>query len=414
MKLSIIIPAYNEESAIFEIVQRCIDAKDYICSHTSLTDIEIIVVDDGSRDHTFRISGEFKKLGKILLVSHEKNRGYGAAIKSGFEIASGEYVAFLDADGTCDPRYFVELFNKLEQNNADISIGSRMRPDSEMPKMRKLGNLFYAALISLMGTSKITDAASGMRILKKQSLEKIYPLPNGMNFTPAMSAKAVLDHRLKIVECFMPYKERTGESKLKVIRDGYRFLKTILEISLFYKPFKIFFFCALALFAISLFYGIPLLSFYFVNHRINETDIYRIVSIMVMGILGVNLLLLGLIADKIVSIFTEGPVFYHRIKNRLLENLLKPYYMAISGSVLIFFGVILNYKTIQEYLMFRTIHMHWSYVLVGAFLVLVGAEVIVYAFVQKLLLMYQEVLEFRKEWQKGQKQSEDKTPAIHE
>jgi len=215
-------------------------ANNHIINSTSLSDVEIIVVNDGSTDNTYNIAKQAKEDGKILLVSYKKNRNYGAAIKRGFKRATGDYVAFLDADGTCDPLYFSELFNNLEKNNADISIGSRMGPNSKMPKVRRLGNYLYVALINLIGHSKITDSASGMRIIKKSSLEKIYPLPDGLHFTPAMSAKAVMDDRLKIVEAYMSYEERVGESKLSVVKDGWKFLKTISEISLFYKPFKLF------------------------------------------------------------------------------------------------------------------------------------------------------------------------------
>lgn len=396
MKLSIIIPAYNEEPALSQIIERCIEAKEHICNCTSLTDVEIIVVNDGSKDNTHQIAKEFKDAGKIKLVSYRKNRGYGAAIKRGFRMASGEYVAFLDADGTCDPKHFANLFNDLEIGNADISIGSRMGPNSQMPKVRRLGNSIYAFLISLISNKKVTDSASGMRIIRKSSLAKIYPLPDGMNFTPAMSAIAVMDDGLKIVEAFMPYKERIGESKLDVVKDGYRFLKTIFEIGLFYKPLKLFFFGAFVLFGVCLFYGIPLLLFYLQTRRVLETDIYRIITIVVLGILSINIFFVGITADEIISIFSNKPVLYNKIKNRLIKSILMPRNILVLGCLLILLGILLNHKTIVEYFLFRTIHVHWTYVITGGFLVLVGAELIVGAFLQKLLMMYKEVLQFRK------------------
>ena len=211
-----------------------------------------------------------------------------------------------------------------------------------------------------------------------------------------VTRKAVLDDRLKIVETFIPYKERIGESKLDVMKDGYDFLKTILGIGLFYKPLKLFFFCAFVLFGICLIYGVPLLFYYFTHHRILETDIYRIMTIVVMRVLGINLLMLGVTADEGVSIFTGRPIFYQRFKNRLLRNIFLPRNTVLLGSGLFFTGVLLNHKTIAEYFLHGTIDVHWSYVITGAFLILMGVEIIANAFMQKLLMMYKVVLDFRK------------------
>ena len=235
--LSIIIPAYNEEDAIANIIERCLKERDTIVRETPVERVEIIVVNDGSHDKTPEIARQFNE---ISLISYAKNRGYGAAIKAGFEKATGTIVSFLDADGTCDPNYFVGMCNTLIAEDADIVIGSRMTPESKMPKVRRIGNLLYVALINLLGDTKITDSASGMRVIKKSSLEKIYPLPDGLHFTPSMSCRAVMDENIKILEIPMRYEERVGESKLGVIRDGIRFLKTIIDIALTYEPFKFF------------------------------------------------------------------------------------------------------------------------------------------------------------------------------
>lgn len=396
MKLSIVVPAYNEEPAIDGVIGQCLEARRYILERTSLKDVEIIVVNDGSKDQTGPIAERYRKTGQIGLISYPENRGYGAAIKQGFQAAIGEYVAFLDGDGTCDPKYFANLFNAMESSRADVSVGSRMGPQSEMPQIRRLGNLFYVWLLRFSASSKVTDAASGMRILKKSSLKRLYPLPNGMNFTPAISAKAILDPQLKIVEFPIPYKERQGKSKLNLIRDGWRFLRTILEISFFYRPLKLFSLFSFFLFAISFGYGIPLLTYYFSHRAIRPTDIYRIISIVVMGTIGINFLLLGISADRIESIFSERESFPYRAKNRLIKNLLAPSKMLFLGMALMGLAVWLNRETITEYMRFRTIHEDWSRVLTGAFFVLLGAEITGYAFKLKLLEMYKEVLDFKK------------------
>ena len=89
----------------------------------TFADFEVIVVNDGSHDKTPEIARQFKE---VSLISYTKNRGYGAAIKNGFEKATGTIVSFLDADGTCDPNYFVDMCSILITEGADIVIGSRM------------------------------------------------------------------------------------------------------------------------------------------------------------------------------------------------------------------------------------------------------------------------------------------------
>jgi len=237
MKLSIVIPAYNEEQSIGSTVERTLKAKPDIIKKMGIKDVEVVVVDDGSEDNTKQIAARYKD---IVLVSYEKNKGYGAAIKQGFEKASGDLLSFLDADGTCDPVLFVNLVDVLIKNNADIVIGSRLGPGSKMPKTRRIGNIIFAEIINYFGNTRISDCASGMRVLRRSALEKLYPLPDGLHFTPAMTCRAVMGKGLRIMETPIEYAEREGKSKLNVIKDGLRFLKIILEMALRYKPLKVF------------------------------------------------------------------------------------------------------------------------------------------------------------------------------
>ena len=229
MKLNIVIPALNEEDAIASIIERSLAARHTIIQDSPVIDVEIIVVNDGSTDRTAEIAARYDD---VRLISFEKNRGYGAAIKRGFAESSGEIVGFLDADGTCDPVFFATLCRALLEERAAIALGSRLGPDSQMPRVRRLGNRVYALILSALSNRVVTDTASGMRVIRREMLRHLYPLPDGLNFTPAMSARALMDNRLKIVECPMAYKERIGESKLHVVKDGMRFLRTIFEMTL--------------------------------------------------------------------------------------------------------------------------------------------------------------------------------------
>jgi len=247
MKLSIIIPAYNEEQSIGSTIERALKAKSDIIKNTGIEDVEVIVVNDGSGDNTEKIAARYKD---VVLVSYEKNKGYGAAIKQGFDKASGDILSFLDADGTCDPNLFTGLVNSLIKNSADIVIGSRLGPGSKMPKTRKIGNIVFTKIINYFGDTHITDCASGMRVLRRSALAKLYPLPDGLHFTPAMTCRATMGKGLKIIETPIEYAQREGKSKLSVIKDGLKFLKIILSMALRYKPLKVFITLAFAIWII--------------------------------------------------------------------------------------------------------------------------------------------------------------------
>ena len=119
MRFSIVIPAYNEEEAIGFVIERCLKEKNNIINNTFVDDVEIIVVNDGSNDKTKAISESYES---VKVVSHDKNLGFGVALKTGFASTTGYLIGFLDGDGTCDPMYFIGLINKIERENADIAL----------------------------------------------------------------------------------------------------------------------------------------------------------------------------------------------------------------------------------------------------------------------------------------------------
>src|SRR5262245_38428614 len=169
--LTIVIPALNEEDGIGSTIQRCLDAREHICRAGGVKDIEVIVVSDGSTDRTAPIAQEFvARDSRVGLIIFEKNRGYGAAIKAGFERGTGELVSFLDADGTCDPTYFAELCRVLQDERAAVALGSRMQPGNHMPRIRRVGNTLYALLLGALSGKAITDTASGMRVIRRDAL----------------------------------------------------------------------------------------------------------------------------------------------------------------------------------------------------------------------------------------------------
>jgi hypothetical protein len=195
-------------------------------------DVEVIVVDDGSRDRSPQIVGA---IAGVRLIRHPATRGYGAALKTGIASARGDLIAFLDADGTYPPEALPALV-RAARNGADLVVGSRMSgAPSEMPPARRLGNRLFAWLLSGLGTQPVRDGTSGMRVVRRQALPRLYPLPDGLHFTPIMSLRA-MHEGLRLVEVPIPYGDRAGRSKLSVVRDGLRYLRAILWTALGYAP----------------------------------------------------------------------------------------------------------------------------------------------------------------------------------
>jgi hypothetical protein len=273
MRLLITIPALNEQESIASSIERCLDARQHIIDHSPVDEVEVTVVSDGSTDRTVEIAGRYED--RIKLIVFETNRGYGAAITEAWMSSDADLLGFLDADGTCDPLHFGTFCTELVEREVDVVLGSRMNRESRMPLVRRIGNKAFAWMLSVLSLRRIRDAASGMRVVRRSSLTKIFPLPKGLHFTPAMSARAVMSRDLKLLEVDMPYHEREGESKLSPFRDGVRFARVILQAALLYRPSRPLGVIATALFALTCLMMISPTLFYLREHRVEEWMIYR-------------------------------------------------------------------------------------------------------------------------------------------
>ena len=239
MKLLIAIPALNEEASIEAIIERSLEARADITARSPITQVDITVVSDGSTDRTVSLARKYTD--RVKLIVFEENRGYGAAIQQAWLDSDADLLGFLDADGTCEPRFFGDLAQALVAQAADVALGCRLNESSEMPFVRRAGNIFFAGLLTALSGRCIRDTASGMRIVRREAFARLRPLPSGLHFTPAMSARALLDRDadVKLIEIDMPYHERVGESKLKVGKDGLRFLTVITKTAIQYRRSRV-------------------------------------------------------------------------------------------------------------------------------------------------------------------------------
>jgi glycosyltransferase involved in cell wall biosynthesis len=225
--LSLCIPVLDEEGAIGHVLTRALRAAASL-QPCGIDDLEIIVVDDGSSDRTPDIVATFPE---VRLIRHAGNRGYGAALKTAFASARHDLIAFIDGDGTYPPEALPQLCLPVLQGTADLVVGSRRGgAPSQMPLVRRMGNLLFANLLALLTRSAVNDSTSGMRVFRRDVLDvlsAVTPLPDGLHLTPAMSRRAI-SAGLRMTEVPIAYDERVGRSKLSVPRDGVRFLWSIL------------------------------------------------------------------------------------------------------------------------------------------------------------------------------------------
>src|SRR5215468_8433551 len=130
--LSVVIPAYNEEESVGACIERVLAVEPEI-KKVGLDGLELIIVDDCSKDRTADVVKGYLDRG-VVLIQHKVNRNYGGALKTGIRHAKGNYLAFMDADGTNPPEYFPNMFQAMMEQKADLVIGSRMAGvESEMP-----------------------------------------------------------------------------------------------------------------------------------------------------------------------------------------------------------------------------------------------------------------------------------------
>ena len=164
--LSIVVPALNEEDAIADTIRRCLDARAHIAAQAGLSAVEVLVVSDGSSDRTEEIALGFPD---VTVLTFERNRGYGAAIKAAWQESDADLLAFLDADGTCDPNTLVALCNQAVEEQADVVLGCRLNRASRMPLLRRLGNVIFALTLSVFSSQRVRDTSSGMRVVRRSS-----------------------------------------------------------------------------------------------------------------------------------------------------------------------------------------------------------------------------------------------------
>jgi len=305
----------------------------------------------------------------VVLIRHKQNRNYGGAIKTGFRHAKGDYLAFMDADGTYPPEYYPNMFQALIEQGADLVIGSRMAgAESEMPLTRRVGNTLFAGLVTVIGHVRITDSASGQRILRRDVLDRLYPLPDGLNFTPVMSTRGIHED-IKMIEVPIKYEEREGESKLSVVNDGFRFLFTILGTAATYNPVRLLGGLSIGAVVLAALVMLPWLSAY--SSGVDDRSAYTALIFVAMTflIVAVNLFSIGTVFNYIVSMFHRRPVRQGLFGRPMFRKPLEQRFGSLGG-LLILLGLVLFIAAILA----NSAEPAWPLLVLSAMFVMTGIQ----------------------------------------
>jgi glycosyltransferase involved in cell wall biosynthesis len=378
---SLVIPAFNEEKGIADTIRRALAIQSELAA-IGIATLELIVVDDGSSDRTAEVIRSHSN--NVRLVQHPKNRGYGAALKSGFHAASGQFLGFLDADGTYPPEYFPQLC-RCALEGADVVVGSRRSgASSEMPFVRRMGNSLWSGLLTIIAGQRVVDPASGMRVFRREALERLYPLPDGLNFTPVMSTRSAHE-KMQVVELPIPYQARMGSSKLSVVRDGMHFLQTILWTALNYNPVRILGGIGSVLLIIA-----GLFALILVGMRLSGVTVLGPWGVagsflsVVLGIAGVDLFALGVTFNYLVSLFHKQPIRQGLFGRPIFKTPLDRQFWWL-GLLLMSAGAILGLASFILGLNGWQIERLWLYLLAGTMFLLVGLQLVVFWIIVRIL-----------------------------
>jgi len=235
MKLSVIIPAYNEQATIYNILQRLSSVK-------LIQDIEkeLVVVNDCSKDNTeaelFRFKSENPEI-QVNYQKHEVNRGKGAALRTGIQSASGDFIIVQDADLEYDPREFNILLQPIVDGFADVVYGSRFaggKPHRVLFFFHTIGNKLLTFTSNLLTNINLTDMETCYKLFKSDIIKSINLKENRFGFEPEVTAKISRIPKIRIYEVGISYYGRTyAEGKKIGWKDGFRALYCILKYNIF-------------------------------------------------------------------------------------------------------------------------------------------------------------------------------------
>ena len=279
--LSIIIPVFNEEKAVREVIASLkieLEKMDIV--------YEIIAINDGSTDNSRNVLSEIEN---IKLINHPYNKGYGAALKTGIKNSAFDFVCIIDADNTYP---VIEIPNMYKfVGEYDMVVGARIGQNVDIPFQKKYAKVVITKLANYLVGSKIPDLNSGLRIFRKEAaLINLNILPSGFSFTTTITcAMMTSDYFVKFHN--IDYFTRTGVSKIRPFH-FFEFILLVTRLTVYFKPLKIF---------------LPVAAFLFIIGFIRALytvlrDSWKIHELsLILLTFGLMVFLIGLVADMFVK-----------------------------------------------------------------------------------------------------------------
>lgn len=278
--VSVIVPAFNEADAIGGVIAGLRAAAGW---H------EIIVIDDRSTDGT----ADCAEAAGATVVRHPYNKGNGASVKTGIRRATGEYILIIDGDGQHRPEDACRLIARLGEY--DLVIGAR-NAATQATHTRRYGNSALNQLASYLTDREIPDLTSGFRAARREHLrEFLHLLPNGFS-TPTTTTLAFIKAGYNVLFEPVEARQRVGHSKIKLARDGTKFLMIILRIVTLFSPLRIFLPVSIATFSVGAGYALWTIATQY--HVTNSSVLLIILSVIVF--------LVGLVSEQISALRFEG------------------------------------------------------------------------------------------------------------
>ena len=290
--ISIILPAKNEAQnlrALLPDIRRL------------YPDAEVIVIDDGSTDNSTEICAE----NGVHCVQHPYTMGNGAAVKTGARHATSDILVFMDADGQHDPTVIESLVDKLS-DGYDMAVGARAW-DTHASLARRVANYSYNHIASYMTGNRIDDLTSGFRAVRARHFRRfLYLFPNGFSY-PTTCTMAFFRSGLPVAYVPIQARRRSGQSHIRIVEDGLRFLMIILKIGALFSPMRLFLPLSLLLFGVGTsYYAYTYVAF----HRFTNMSALVLVSALL-------IFLIGILAELVSALHYKEADFERRLVQRV-------------------------------------------------------------------------------------------------
>jgi len=280
-KLTVIVPAYDEAPSLVQFLPALLD-------YCFKNQWNLLLVNDGSGDNTKELLKQIPLSDKIQVIHHKRNRGYGAAIKSGISVCLTEYAITFDADGQHSLMDIHNLYELITTRDADMVVGSRIN-NKTGSYYRGVGKFIIRNLAKILMTVPIHDLNSGMKIYRTDLAKKYIDLaPDTMAYSDIITLIFINNRHLVLEAPIEVKKRKQGKSKIG-IEAAFHTIMEIINIVILFNPMKIFLPLSLLSFLAAGIWGIPLLI---KGHGVSTGSLLGIIT-------GILLFMLGLIAEQL-------------------------------------------------------------------------------------------------------------------